>query len=284
MAIVDVDKVSEFIVEAADKFIVPRYKTLENHEILTKTSPTDLVTQADLDAEVFLEGILSDLHPDSIVLGEESVSQGVKSLDLLQNSTGMIWVLDPVDGTSNFVRGNDCFGVMVACILDGVTQHSWIYDVPRRTMSVSERGQGAYSYAVDVGAGQTRTRLRVCDVPPEEMVGHINYKFFPEAIRPSIVESAQNLGVATPLGSAAHEYTRIAQGQSHCAVYSRLKPWDHLPGALLVQEAGGYVAKWDRAPYTPKDDYAGLIVTSSKDRWEELYRVFFDGLDLERYL
>lgn len=283
MSSVDVEYIASLMVQAADRYIVPRYKTLQDHEISTKSGPTDMVTQADIEAEAFLEGVLEEVFPDAVVLGEESVSRGDKSLDALQQDTGMIWLLDPVDGTSNFVKGNDRFGVMAACIIDGVTRYSWIYDVPQRLMYIAELGHGAYVYSVDEGV-EEKSRLQVSDTAPEEMVAHINYKFFPDSIRPHVIERAERVKQATPLGSAAHEYTQIALGHSHCAVYSRLKPWDHLAGALLVQESGGFIAKWDSAAYTPKDDYAGLIVTTSRARWDALYSVFFDGLDIERYL
>ena len=283
MSSVDVEYIASLMVHAADRYIVPRYKSLQEYEISTKSGPTDMVTQADIEAEAFLEEVLEEVFPDAVVLGEESVSRGDKSLDALQQDTGMIWLLDPVDGTNNFVRGNDCFGVMAACIIDGVTRYSWIYDVPQRLMYVAELGHGAYYYNVDKGI-EAKSRLEVSDIAPEEMVAHINYKFFPEAIRSHVIERAKKLKQAMPLGSAAHEYTQIALGHSHCAVYSRLKPWDHLAGALLVCEAGGFVAKWDHADYTPKDDYAGLIVTTSKGQWDALYDVFFEGLDIDGYL
>jgi len=276
-----VDKISGLLVDAADRFIMPRFKALAEHEIMTKTGPNDLVTHADLEAEDFLTQELQALYPDAIVLGEESVSKEEKTLMPLHDPDGVIFVMDPVDGTRNFVHGSKSFGVMMACVIDGVTRYSWIYDAPARMMYFAEKGKGAFRTPVDGGEAEA---LRVADVPVHEMTGHISYRFFPKAMQGHIEEAAGSLAKMDPIGSAAHEYTHIASGRSQVAVYSRLKPWDHLPGALLVQEAGGFVAKWDRSAFTPKDDYAGLIVTTSQKHWDDLYELFFSDVDLEPYL
>jgi fructose-1,6-bisphosphatase/inositol monophosphatase family enzyme len=67
-------------------------------------------------------------------------------------------------------------------------------------------------------------------------------------------------------------------------VYSRLKPWDHLPGSLIVREAGGVVKKWDGADYGVRDHYAGLIVTNSQDGFDAVYEAMFGGIDIKPYI
>jgi len=276
VAVVDPDKISEIIREAAEIHIKPRYQALEDHEISSKTGPHDLVTQADIETEEYLTKILPDLLPSSIVIGEEGVSRGDANIAVLQEDDRKIWVVDPVDGTHNFVHHKPDFGVMLACVINGVTELAWIYDVLKDEMYVAEKGSGSYRNGESIYADQS--------VEIGEMTAHINYRYFPKEVRPHIKERMEVFKEAYSIGSAAHEYTRIARGASHLSLYSRLKPWDHLPGALLVEEAGGYIAKWDQNPYTPKDDYAGLIVTNSKENWEQACHHFFDGLDLSKYL
>ncbi len=276
MSVIDPEKIAEILKETAALHIMPRFQKLEDHEISAKTSPRDLVTEADIQTEAHLERILPDLLPGSRVIGEESVSRGETTLDILQRDDEKVWIIDPVDGTFNFAHGKSEFGLMLACVINGQTEHAWVYHVVDEKMHVAERGSGAY---------MNGTRLRV--EPQNDIskfVAHVNYKFFPEEIRPQIKTVMKNFAQSYSIGSAAHEYTRIATGQSDLIVYSRLKPWDHLPGALIVEEAGGYIAKWDRNPYTPKDDYAGLIVTTSRENWEQAYELFFEGVDLSKYL
>jgi fructose-1,6-bisphosphatase/inositol monophosphatase family enzyme len=276
LPVLDPDKVSELIVDCAQQFILPRYQRLADHEVSSKTSPRDLVTQADIESEAFLERYLPDLMAGSLVVGEEGVSRGDHALEMLHQMERPVWVVDPVDGTYNFVHGKPEFGVMVTCVIGGEVAYAWIYDPLKEVMHVAEKGSGAYA---------NTQKLRVSDrVTPDKMRGHINTKFFPEELRPAIEEKMEIFADYKSLGSAAHEYTRLARGESDVLLYSRLKPWDHLPGSLIVTEAGGYIAKWDRAPYTPRDDYAGLIVTNSPDSWDAVYDVVLGGFDLKAYL
>jgi fructose-1,6-bisphosphatase/inositol monophosphatase family enzyme len=277
MAVINPEKISAILRECAHLYITPRYQKLKQEEISSKTGPHDLVTQADLDVEHHLTRILPAHLPGSIVIGEESVSGGHSSVAVLQDKSQKIWIIDPVDGTHNFVNGKPDFGVMLACVINGRTEISWIYDVLKDCMFVAEKGSGAY---------QDAKRLRINAQPSalNKMTAHINYKYFPKNLRLQVQESMGVFESAFSVGSAAHEYTRIASGASHLAVYSRLKPWDHLPGALLVEEAGGYLAKWDREPYTPQDDSVGLMVTTDKFMWDEAYKAVFADIDLSDYL
>lgn len=276
MAIIDTDKISDLIKDCAAQIITPRFQALQDHEIDTKTGPRDLVTQADIQAEAFLEKYLPSYLPGSIVIGEEGISRGDHKLDsLLRSHETPIWILDPVDGTYNFVHGKAEFGVMVACIINGEVQHAWIYDVVGDKMYASERGAGAYCDAQRLRTGQAR--------PAHEMIAHVSYRFFPEEMQPAIQERMQSFKSWQTIGAAAHEYTRVAKGESDVAIYSRLNPWDHLPGSLIVAEAGGYIAKWNGQPYSLKDHYAGLIVTNSKESWSEVHETLFSGFDMKRY-
>lgn len=276
MPVIDTDKVSLLIKECAAHIITPRFQQLQDHEIDTKTGPRDLVTQADIQAEAFLERHLPDLAPGSLVIGEEGVSRGDHQLDtLLVSDDHPVWIVDPVDGTYNFVHGKPEFGVMVACVIGGRVQHAWIYDVVGDKMYASEYGAGAYC---------DTTRLRVSQQRnPAEMIAHVSRRFFPEGLQDQMEERVDAFKSWRTIGAAAHEYTRVAAGVSDAAVYSRLKPWDHLPGSLIVSEAGGYIAKWDGQPYCLKDSYAGLIVTNSKESWDMIYDVLFSGFDMSIY-
>lgn len=275
MAVIDTDKISDVLRECAQLHILPRYQSLRADEISEKTSPRDLVTQADIDAEAFLEKVLSDLYPGTLVMGEEGVSRGDRPLDMLVRTDEPVWVVDPVDGTFNFVEGRPEFGVMLAYVVGGQVQHSWIYDVIAGDMYVAEKGSGAY-----VGG----KRLQVSGARnPSAMQGHVSVKFFPKALQPVIGERVDVFASSRTIGAAAHEYIRLARGDADVLLYSRLKPWDHLPGSLLVREAGGVVRKWDGEDYGVADLYAGLIVTNSAESWRAI-KALFDGIDFSDYV
>lgn len=272
------DHVAEALREASQKFILPRFRMLQAHEISEKTSPNDLVTQADIEAEAFFEEALPKILSGSIVLGEEGVSRGEHDTSVLAKDSGAkVWVVDPVDGTYNFVHGREEFGVMIALVENGVCTASWIYDVMQDSLARAALGGGAY---ID----EARLFTPQDEKPFDEMIVHLSAKFFPPDIKVKIKNKADSLPNVKSVGSAAHEYMKVAKGVSDSAVYCRLKPWDHLPGALIVQEAGGIVEKWDHAAYTPQDRYDGLIVARNRQGWESVYQTFFGDMDLDAYM
>lgn len=266
----DAQKISDIIIECAEKYILPRYKALEQHQISTKTSPRDLVTQADLDVEEHLTRVLPEILPGSVVIGEEEASKNPALLEQLDDKSLKIWIVDPVDGTHNFVHGKKEFGVMLALIENGETRQGWIYDVLGKEMTVAERGGGAF-------AGSQKLKVNPQN-SAAKMIGHINPLFFPKQYREHIQQSVKKFGSALSMSCAAHEYLRVAKGEAQFCIYSRLKPWDHVAGALIVEEAGGCAAKWDGARYTPQDRDKGLIVAAGKEDWQEVYSALLAGV------
>lgn len=266
----DPDKVCDVIRDCADRIIMPRFKTLQQHEVGTKTGPTDLVTIADKEMEAELSLLLPAVFPGSVVIGEESVSEGTKSLDVLKDKTQAVWVVDPVDGTYNFVQGKDEFAVLLALVVNGETAMGWLYDVPGRRFMIAEKGGGTYF------DGQ---KMKVAAPPStlDQAIGYAAYKYFPKAVRPWVQQQSALVKDVGSLFCAGHEYMRLASGGRDFAIYNKLKPWDHLAGALAVQESGGQVFKWNGTPYTPQDTGGGLIAASDTALWQDVHRTFISS-------
>lgn len=269
MLSVDPDRVAGFIREVAAERIVPRFRSLQDHEISTKTGPTDLVTVADVEAEEDLSRILQGFLPGSLVVGEEAVSAGGAFVDTLRERTDVpVWVIDPVDGTHNFAHGKPVFGSMVALVYGGESVGAWILDVPGDRMAVAEKGSGASLDGV-------RIALQTPDTDMSAMRCFVSRKFLPPEMRAHFKSRMHMVGKADPLFCCAHEYIALLAGEAVFSVYSRIKPWDHLPGALLVQEAGGYVCKWDGSVYMPGEEDGGLICAPDEALWDAVRGVFF---------
>lgn len=281
MTIIDHDKISDLIQECAQDIILPRFRQLSDHQIDTKTGPKDLVTEADILAERYLESRIPDIYAGSVIVGEEGISQGRHDLQhLALSGERMIWVIDPVDGTFNFVEGTEHFGVMVACLYKDEVQHSWIYHPVQGIMYQAEKGAGAYK---DTQRLSTEDRVKNVNKIPD-IEGFISRRYFPETIAGEIGDRMTDFKSWQTIGAAAHEYTRIAEGQADLALYSRLNPWDHLPGSLIVEEAGGHIRKWDKNRYSLHDLQAGLIVTTSEDNWRMLHLHIFSGIDISPFI
>jgi fructose-1,6-bisphosphatase/inositol monophosphatase family enzyme len=259
--LIDVEKVQALIEEAAAEEIVPRFGKLAAGDVREK-APNDLVTVADLAMERRLTPALSDLLPGSTVVGEEAVSDDAQIQDRLHGDAP-VWLIDPVDGTSNFAGARPMIAVIVALVQGGRTIAGWIHDPLAGTTATVEAGAGAW------WRGE---RLRVA--PPTAlpaMTGPVNFKYFPTGVREQLQERRARVNAVRPLFCAGQEYLRLASGQIEFALFWRLKPWDHAAGVLLHGEAGGHGARLNAEPYRPIDREGGLLLAPDASSWRALH-------------
>lgn len=271
---VDIEKISEILREQTAIHIMPRFRQLASHEIMTKSSPTDLVTVADHDMERALIDILPGILPGSIVLGEEGVSAGDISLSALDDISRPVWVTDPVDGTHNFAHGKEEFCTMLALVIEGVTQAAWIYDPVGNHLFVAEKGAGAYN------DGQ-RLSLAKGNKDISSFEGFAGLKYFSKDMRPYIQEQTSQVKNMTSLFCAGHEYMRMAMGQADFSIYTRVMPWDHLAGQLIYQEAGGRHTQWSGEQYTPQTRFGGIMAAASPEYWDAIHSTFLKKIIAE---
>ncbi len=259
------DKIADIIKEVALDKIVPRFRQLEDYEISTKSGPSDLVTIADLEAEIELTRIFKDILPGCHVVGEEAVSKNEIDMSLLKTESDPIWVIDPVDGTHNFAHGKPIYATIIALVQGGETVQSWIYDIPNDRLAVAEQGSG-------VELSGVRVTYPKMSQPLNETRGFISRKFLPEKLKTELKDVLDNeFGNIETYLCCAHEYLDILAGDSYFSLYSRIRPWDHLAGAMMLSEAGGHVRKWDKSLYQPGDERGGVICAPDKDVWNNIY-------------
>jgi fructose-1,6-bisphosphatase/inositol monophosphatase family enzyme len=259
--VIDVAKVTALIEAAAAEEIVPRFGKLAAEDVREK-APNDLVTVVDLAMERRLTPALSGLLPGSTVVGEEAVSDDAKIHDRLDHDAP-VWLIDPVDGTTNFTEGRPAIAVIVALVRHGRTLAGWIHDPLAGTTATVEVGAGAWWQG---------TRLAVS--PPVElaaMTGPLNIKYVPEPLKERVKERRARVNAIRPMFCAGQEYLRLASGQIQFAFFWRLKPWDHAAGVLLHHEAGGYAARLNAEPYKPTDRDGGLLLAPDAASWRTLH-------------
>ncbi len=260
-------RIDDIIREVSAKEILPRWKQLQDHEIKTKTGPSDLVTDADIQAEKALTEIFEKEFPGCVVIGEEAVSRGdVDMQSILKDPPEVLFIIDPMDGTWNFAHGSEVFACMVACLYKGETVMSWIYDITKDTSAIAEKGQGSFYGDEKLKARPTKLR--------SEIDGYIGLSFIPELIRPQIEENIQKVNSVTTLRCAGHEYLRLARGKMDFAIFSRTEPWDHMAGILLLQEAGGVSQRYDEAPYQLTSRRQVLLNASTPEVWDDMHDLF----------
>ncbi len=255
-------EVSALMRKVASEIILPRFRTLAAHEIHEKT-PGDLVTIADHESEAFLTEALVRLLPEARVVGEEAVAADASVADGIAN--GIVWVIDPLDGTLNFAEGKHPFAVMIGLLVDGEREAGWILDPVTNRMCHAARGLGAFVDGAQIHAKPTGHALPVGAIAP--------YFLPPERKLELERRAASKIEVVAIPRCAGEQYPRLVLGQNDIALFERSLPWDHAPGALLLEEAGGKIARPDGSPYRIGMPGTGLIAAASPASWDEAARI-----------
>ena len=262
-----IDRVSAIILDAAALEIIPRFRTLQPHEIAAKDTPgdpDDLVTVADKAAERYLIQALDEVLPGATFVGEESACDNPELLTTLSRP-GVVWLIDPIDGTKNFAKGHPNFGVMLALVDEGVTRAAWMFmpAVEAHGRMVVARQNGGTS--IDGAAVKTAKRSG------EHPRGTIHDRLMPGETASDLHQRLHGTFEPRPsTGSAATEYTRILSGDKDFVIYYRLLPWDHAAGALAVTEAGGAAIHLTGLPYSPRSTNQVTIVAATPDLAETI--------------
>ena len=259
----DLDRLCTLLADTARAEILPRFNRLQASEIRTKSSAVDLVTDADEAAERAMADQLSKWYPSAVIVGEEAATRDPSILDTLGDAP-LAFILDPVDGTRNFVAGLPAFAVMAAVTLRGEIVAGAIHDPVGRNTTFAVRGEGAWQ---SFEGGETK-RLRVAEpVEVSRMEGIMGVGFLEEPLRTQVARNMAKLRSTANLRCAAHEYRLAASGDCHVLMYNKLMPWDHAAGWLVHREAGGFSAHYDGTPYRPTQRTGGLLYAPDEASW-----------------
>jgi myo-inositol-1(or 4)-monophosphatase len=224
---------------------------------VTAKNKNDFVTQVDKAAEQAIIGVIRTAYPDHSILAEESGdTPGVRA--------EYRWVIDPLDGTTNYIHGFPQYCVSIALEHRGVPTHGVVYDPGKNELFTASRGRGAF-------LDDRRMRVSKCVQLKDALVGTgfpfkelSRLELYLRQLRTMMTSSA---GVRRA-GSAALDLAYVAAGRLDAFWEMGLSRWDMAAGALLIQEAGGLVAdlqgesafleRGDIAAATPKV-LAGLL-------------------------
>ena len=231
----DIDRVANALADAARRVITPFFR---RHDLTTDNKLStgfDPVTEADRAAEAAMREILARERPADAILGEEF---GAKD-----GTSGLTWVLDPIDGTRGFLSGTPTWGVLIA-VNDAQGPFYGLIDQPY----IGERfiGDAAGArFAGPKGAGPLATRA------PRALAQAIVFTTFPEV--GSLVERNAFHAVAsrarlTRYGMDCYAYALVAAGQVDLVIEAGLQPYDIQAPIALIEAAGGLVTDWQGGP------------------------------------
>ena len=227
---------------------------------ITEKAPKDLVTEVDLLCEEFLISHINERYPDDAILSEERGGE--------ISPTGRTWLLDPLDGTSNFSRSNPIFCCCVSVAEGDEIKHTAVAAPRLGDVYHARLGGGAFR---DSASGETRP-LRVGDARKLEysFVG-ADITFLSAGDDPrkeGILEVFRSCWQLRSLGSAGIRGAWLAAGYLDVSIGTRNTAWDYAPTALLVSEAGGCVTDLAGGPWTYDSD--GLLATNNETLHEEV--------------
>ncbi len=197
-------------------------------------APSDLVTEADLAAEKVIVDLIRTSYPDHVILAEESSSRA-------STDAQHLWVIDPLDGTTNFVHGVPNVGVSIAYYNAGQATVGVVYNPLLNDWYIAERGAGAFF--------NDKPARVSSDGLSDSLVG-VGFYYDRGAMMRATLAAVQELfeqqihGIRR-MGSAALDLCYVGTGQFGAFFEYQLSPWDFAAGRLFVEEAGGTVTTCD---------------------------------------
>ncbi|WP_447763257.1 inositol monophosphatase family protein [Sphingopyxis panaciterrae] len=251
--------------DVAASVVMPRFRVLAPGEVSEK-SPGEIVTIADREAESRLHDGLAALGLGARIVGEEAAEQDPVLLEGI--GKGLVWLIDPLDGTANFAAGRAPFGMMIALVDGGEPIESWILDPLSGRLCHARRKKGATC------DGQPATARHSRRTPPRAALGS---HFLPPERRERLHEvAARSLDVQPVPRCAAESYVRLVLGQDDIALFQRILPWDHAAGALFLTEAGGKITHWDGTPYRVGGAGRGVLAAANAALWQAAAELVLD--------
>lgn len=204
----------------------------KNFSIEFKTNESNLVTEIDQKSEKLIKDFIAKEFPTHSILAEESGST--------TGSSEYLWVIDPLDGTTNFAHGLPIFSVSIGVQKNGETIYGVVYDVMRDAMYSAEIGNGAYCNSQKLGVSKNDNLKRSVLVTgfPYDIADN------PDKAIERFGAFLRNSRAVRRLGSAAIDLCYVASGVFDGYWEVSLHPWDMCSGQLLVEEAGGIVTNF----------------------------------------
>ena len=268
-------EVAEIIRGVSTRVIDPGFRRLSPDQIHEK-APGDLVTDLDRQAEGELSRLLTSAG-GGIVVGEESVHDDASVLQELPTAE-LAWVIDPIDGTKNYVNGSTHHAVMVAEVQHGVTTRSWIWQPQLGHMWIAERGNGLVCDGEPVTSDRRHPvpetigpNAQLLDHPdPAQRVTADRQVVRAVTAYPHNRRTSPSLTWSEAHSCCGVDYPLICLGEQDVACWFHIHPWDHLPGSLMVTECGGVVRVAGGADYTARHtEQRGVIIAASDERsWQ----------------
>lgn len=229
----------------------------------TKSSPTDFVTQMDSASETMIRQTILGARPDDGIIGEEGTS--------LVSRSGLSWLVDPIDGTTNYLRGMPNYSVSIAAIRNNETLAGVVYDPSLEETFSAISGHGAALNGQSISCSAT--------LLPESIIGTgFSYLSSNRTRQAEILRTLlPRVGDVRRPGSAAVSLCWVACGRLDAFYEKGLQPWDYAAGALIAREAGADVLGAEPGPLQDR-----LVVASAPSLTAQLREILSGSLQSDK--
>ena len=260
----------EQVLKATSVLVREKYSERANVSVTSKSEANDLLTEVDVAVQEHIVEQISHLFPDDLIAAEEGDFANIPS-----DPDCRCWVIDPIDGTQNFVRGLfPTFGISVALAVGGTAVAGGVALPIPRDIFLAERGAGAFrssgGFSEAAGRGHRLTVTQTAEVG----LSRIEIDFSGRRVRDETLRRAGK--VITTAGqircncATVVALCSIASGDMEAFVHVALNPWDYAAGQLIVEEAGGRATRLDGSPLRLFDGGRGVLITNGHIHQEVL--------------
>ncbi len=220
------DLATSIAAEAAD--LIVEGLSRARAEVNTKTTGTDMVTEMDRASEALIRTRLSDARPEDAILGEEGTDTA--------GTSGVRWIVDPIDGTTNYLYGHPGFAVSIAAEIDGEIAVGVVHDPLHQEVFTAIRDGGARRNGLPISVSEETSLAHALvatgfSYEPERRVRQV-------AVLSHLIGSIRDV---RRMGAASVDLCSVACGRVDAYYERGLQPWDHAAGALIAMEAGARV-------------------------------------------
>lgn len=222
------NKLHVLVREVARSEVMPRFLDVA----VSRKPDGSLLTEADLAAQAVFAERLPEII-DCPMLGEEMTSK--RQMELWKHNRHGLWVVDPIDGTNNFINGLPHFALSCAYVKNGRSQMGVIYNPVSDECFYAERGKGAFLNGRPLPARNVEKQLH-------EAIAGVEIKYLRSGKLSSRMNTLAPFGSLRSMGSSTLDWCYLAAGRYDIYVHGGQKLWDYAAGALILEEAGGSLA------------------------------------------
>lgn len=261
-----INYISNLLVKVNELIILKYYKNLSSKHINTKSSDDDYVSIADKESEIYIVKNLIGFLNINQYIGEETSyinKDDYKSFE----KNALYWVIDPIDGTKNYINGKNEFCSMISLVFNSIPIASFVYYPLKNLLVYAFKGFGAYSLEIKT---KKIIQLRIQQNSFDNIVGSGGTKGIEEPLRQKVLQNLRKYTNRLFIGSAGIEAIMLASNETQFVFHGRVTPWDHSPLDLIIKESGGCVYMLnDKAEFNIFS--RGPILAASNDQiWENI--------------